>query len=240
MGSVPDSVCGMGTIYPADDTDFWAFEVTESDLKVRIETGGLYDGDTVIILFNSDGEQIAADDDSGEGTFSRIDLGARGIALPVGYYLVAVTDAQRRFSSSAPYILSVTGERPAETEETPASGSPCYVQNCTGVGFAWQVHYWDSRGVMTFDYGGARGDLRWTGNQFYASRTESWGDPRDVQEDDRGDHLRRGFGRLRDRAPPPDLVPLCAMAEWSVGLRDNRPDHASRPPHPGSGVRGRS
>jgi hypothetical protein len=120
IGTVPDEACGRGTIDPAGDLDVWYFELFEP-AAVTVETSGRYGGDTIIGLYKADGTTIASNDDFGDGYFSRIDLASAGRTLQPGYYLVVVRDVQASFSSTTPYIVTVTA---VKEEPDPAPPPP--------------------------------------------------------------------------------------------------------------------
>lgn len=60
-----------GCILPGGDVDYYTV-VVEEPLDLVIETSGSGDGDSVISLYDGQKEEIARDDDGGEGTWSRI------------------------------------------------------------------------------------------------------------------------------------------------------------------------
>jgi hypothetical protein len=118
LGTVPDEACGKGAVDPAGDLDVWYFELLQPG-SVTVETSGMYDGDTIIGLYQADGTPIASDDDSGEDLFSRIDLASSGRTLQPGYYLVAVRDVYADFSSQTPYVVTVTALVKEQGDSTP-------------------------------------------------------------------------------------------------------------------------
>ena len=87
-----DELCQVGGMFrisasidPAGDIDWFYFNLSSSR-NVIIETSGP-SGDTVIILYDGDLDVLAYDDDSGTGSFSRIQ-----IDLGPGTYYVAVLE----------------------------------------------------------------------------------------------------------------------------------------------------
>ena len=60
-----------GCILPGGDVDYYRL-VVEEPLDLVIETSGGGDGDSVISLYDGEKEEIARDDDGGDGTWSRI------------------------------------------------------------------------------------------------------------------------------------------------------------------------
>ncbi len=60
-----------GCILPADDVDYYALVVEEA-LEVEIEVSGDSDGDSRLYLYDEEMEEIGSDDDSGEGTWSKV------------------------------------------------------------------------------------------------------------------------------------------------------------------------
>ncbi|MDF0594061.1 PPC domain-containing protein [Methanotrichaceae archaeon M04Ac] len=71
-----------GCILPGGDVDYYAV-VVEEPLDVVVETSGSGDGDSVISLYDGEKEEIARDDDGGEGTWSKI----AELLEPGAYYL---------------------------------------------------------------------------------------------------------------------------------------------------------
>jgi len=176
IGSVPGSVCGVGKIGEPGDLDVWAFEITQPSL-IRIETSAnMYDGDTIIALYDADLRMIYSDDDSGEGYFSLIDLEAAGTLLDPGYYYVAVGDVHSSFSSLRPYQVTVTGFVP---EDTPDSAPPeswdCDMSQYVEFEFTSHMHLvnnngnegWYGPSVLTkWDH-----PLQWSGTSFSVAYT---------------------------------------------------------------------
>jgi hypothetical protein len=71
-----------GCILPGGDVDYYAV-VVEEPLDLVIETSGSGDGDSILSLYDGQKEEIARDDDGGEGTWSRI----AELLEPGTYYL---------------------------------------------------------------------------------------------------------------------------------------------------------
>jgi len=176
IGSVPGSVCGVGRIGEPGDLDVWAFEITQPSL-IRIETSAnMYDGDTIIALYDADLRLIYSDDDSGEGYFSLIDLEAAGELLDPGDYYVAVGDVSASFSSDRPYQVTVTGFVPEETPESaPPESWGCDMSRYVRFKFTSHMHLVNNRGnegwygpsVLTkWDH-----PLQWSGNSFSVAYT---------------------------------------------------------------------
>ncbi len=93
------------------DIDAFSFSVS-STLCVVAETSGASQGDSIICLFDSEGAQIARDDDGGEATWSRLLR-----ELPPGRYTVTVQalDETRQFD----YTLTLTTAAcPSDVEES--------------------------------------------------------------------------------------------------------------------------
>jgi hypothetical protein len=147
LGTVPDEACGKGTVDPAGDLDVWYFELLQPG-SVTVETSGLYDGDTIIGLYQADGTPIASDDDSGEDFFSRIDLVSSGRTLQPGYYLVAVRDVYDDFSSKTPYIVTVTAVA-KEPDQSPPPATDVPLLPLIGVSIGGSLGY-TGRGYIDF------------------------------------------------------------------------------------------
>lgn len=71
-------------IESSDDADYYEFALAEA-AHVTITTSGADSGDSIIAVYNADGEQVAYDDDGGDGAWSRLELD-----LEAGTYRVAV------------------------------------------------------------------------------------------------------------------------------------------------------
>lgn len=78
------------SLYTTGDTDWIKFTLTQES-AISIETDG-NDGDTQLRLYNSAVNEIADDDDGGNGAFSRIDLQCGVGALPAGTYYISVNE----------------------------------------------------------------------------------------------------------------------------------------------------
>jgi hypothetical protein len=74
------------SICPSGDDDWWVFSTDEAG-EVVVDLSGPY-GDTVMWLYDINGQQLAYDDDGGPDMFSRIDLPG----LPAGRYYVQVQE----------------------------------------------------------------------------------------------------------------------------------------------------
>lgn len=147
LGTVPEDACGRGTIEPAGDVDVWYFELLQPG-SVTVETSGMYDGDTIIGLYQADGSPIASDDDSGEDFFSRIDLVSSGRTLQPGYYLVAVRDVYADFLSKTPYIVTVTAVA-KEPDQSPPPATDVPLLPLIGVSIGGSLGY-TGRGYIDF------------------------------------------------------------------------------------------
>ncbi|MCX5729739.1 MAG: hypothetical protein NTZ28_13045 [Nitrospirae bacterium] len=141
IGTVPGSVCGVGTIGEAGDIDVWKFEITQPAL-IRIETSAtMYEGDTVIGLYDENLRLVGSDDDSGEDYLSLIDFEATGQILDPGYYYVAVWDADPAFSSRQPYQVTVSGYVPeSKPESTPPDSRDCDMSEHTQFTLGFTMH----------------------------------------------------------------------------------------------------
>jgi hypothetical protein len=108
----------------------------------------MYDGDTIIGLYQADGTPIASDDDSGEDFFSRIDLVSSGRTLQPGYYLVAVRDVYADFSSKTPYIVTVNAVA-KEPDQSPPPATDVPLLPLIGVSIGGSLGY-TGRGYIDF------------------------------------------------------------------------------------------
>ena len=100
------------SISPVGDVDWVTFSLAQES-GVIIETSGA-SGDTRMWLYDSTLAQLEYDDDSGSGTFSRIDRICGTDALPAGTYYIKV-DEYYGTNTIDPYYLALT--------VTPCSGS---------------------------------------------------------------------------------------------------------------------
>ncbi|MBF0371370.1 MAG: DUF1566 domain-containing protein [Magnetococcales bacterium] len=73
------------SIEPYYDQDWYTFTLTLSS-SVTIETSGEW-GDTLMTLYDEDLEEVASDDDSGEGLFSLISFDCDNYLIPGSYYI---------------------------------------------------------------------------------------------------------------------------------------------------------
>ncbi len=89
------------TFTPEAEEDWIRFTLPENH-NVTIETRGTLD--TVMTLYDEGGNEIADDDDGGEGNNALIER-----YLPAGTYFVRITQFQGLSTSSAPYTVRVTG-----------------------------------------------------------------------------------------------------------------------------------
>jgi hypothetical protein len=76
------SLTADGCIIPAEDVDYYVLVVEEA-MEVAIETFGNSSGDSYLYLYDEEVEEIDYDDDSGEGSWSRIEEEL----LPGTYYI---------------------------------------------------------------------------------------------------------------------------------------------------------
>ncbi len=178
VGTVPGRACGIGTIEPAGDFDVWAFEVSVASL-VRIETvANWYDGDTIIGLYNVNGQLLASDDDSGADRFSLIDLEVEGIILDPGYYFIVVQDYDADFSSRQPYELEISGVAYAEPEAPPAGDLDCDLSRYDRASVSGHFHFNSNQtddGYYDFAISNdTEHPLRWSGNTFSVSFEERY------------------------------------------------------------------
>jgi hypothetical protein len=90
-----------GCIIPADDVDYYTLVVEEA-LDVEIEVSGDTDGDSYLYLYDEEMEEIGYDDDSGKGTWSKIEE-----ELEPGTYYIQVESYLS--GETFPYTLTVTG-----------------------------------------------------------------------------------------------------------------------------------
>jgi len=91
-----------GCILPADDVDYYVLMIEEA-LTVEIEVSGDSDGDSRLYLYDEVMEEIGFDDDSGEGTWSRIEE-----ELEQGTYYIQVEPYLS--GETFQYALTATGK----------------------------------------------------------------------------------------------------------------------------------
>jgi hypothetical protein len=89
--AIYDGETQIHSIDPVGDVDWVSFELAGRS-RVVIETSG-GSGDTHMWLYGAGPAFIEEDDDSGPGSFSRIDRDTCGEALPAGTYYVKITEA---------------------------------------------------------------------------------------------------------------------------------------------------
>lgn len=94
-----------GCILPGDDVDYYVFQVNESQ-EVVIETSGDSDGDSYLYMYDEEMEEIAYDDDGGDGTWSRIEE----MLEPGTYYI----EVESFWGDVFQYTLTVTGTKAEE------------------------------------------------------------------------------------------------------------------------------
>jgi len=102
VGSVPGTCSISAAKSPVGDVDWFYFYVSQYSY-VEIETTGASGGDTEIYLYDSSGNQLDYDDDSGSGYYSYIDT-----YLSSGYYYVKVEEYANNEVISW-YTLTITG-----------------------------------------------------------------------------------------------------------------------------------
>jgi len=87
-------------ILPGEDVDYYVF-VVEEEMDVEIEVSGDSDGDSYLYLYDEETEEIAYDDDGGEGTWSKIEE-----ELEPGTYYIEV---ESYLGNAFQYTLTVAG-----------------------------------------------------------------------------------------------------------------------------------
>ena len=107
------TVSGLHTFAPVGDNDFFRFTLTAPQ-QVLISTSGydIFDVDTTLDLFDSNGTLIATDEDGGDGFLSAIN-----VLLPPGTYYVNVWSFFAGYYF--PYDLSLTFTTPPIVESEP-------------------------------------------------------------------------------------------------------------------------
>jgi len=114
LGEVAGPVLLVASLMPPGDADFFRFEIPESGLTgmsnaLRIDVGGPSSGDTELILYQYIETEdrylpIVADDDSGEGYWSRVLLRPQ----PGGRYAVRIEETMFPLVGIDDYDLSIT------------------------------------------------------------------------------------------------------------------------------------
>jgi hypothetical protein len=99
-----------GCILPADDVDYYVLMIEEA-LTVEIEVSGDSDGDSRLYLYDDVMEEIGFDDDSGEGTWSRIEE-----ELEQGTYYIQVEPYLS--GETFQYALTATGKGSGSRSES--------------------------------------------------------------------------------------------------------------------------
>ena len=108
LGELPGSWCRSGSVFPAGDVDMYWFEVRER-ANVMIET--LTDGDTLLSLYDSDGQLLAEDDDGGDGRASRLEG-----SIEAGTYFLVVSAYGSNVVQS--YEIRIEGTGTSSTPST--------------------------------------------------------------------------------------------------------------------------
>jgi len=99
LGELPGSGCRVGAIDPSGDVDMYVFTVgVASDIVIETVTNG----DTLLGLFDANGDLLAEDDDGGAVYASRIEG-----TLSAGTYLAVVVAYQDR--TIAEYRITIEG-----------------------------------------------------------------------------------------------------------------------------------
>ena len=115
-----DVSCRRAAISPAGDLDVFWFELSAT-ATVLLET--VTSGDTVLYLYDAAGTELAADDDGGEGSASRL----RG-TLTAGRYFAVVTSYGRE-QQIAEYEIHLTVGGPTGGADLGDDGPPPTVQD---------------------------------------------------------------------------------------------------------------
>jgi hypothetical protein len=123
------SMCRTGAVLPAGDVDLYSFSVPTTT-SVVIETKS--QGDTVLRLFDADGQYLTENDDGGEGTASRI-----AGPLDAGRYYVMVYENGNDESISSYMIEVRVGSSSTGSSGTQGTVSPPVGGAVAGVAPAW-------------------------------------------------------------------------------------------------------
>ena len=100
LGELPGAGCRVGAIDPSGDVDMYVFTVgVASDVVIETVTNG----DTLLGLYDANGDLLAEDDDGGAGYASRIEG-----TLSAGTYLAVVVAYQDR--TIAEYRITIEGD----------------------------------------------------------------------------------------------------------------------------------
>ena len=116
------TISGIHTFGPIGENDFFRFTLT-AQTQITLATSGydIFDVDTTLDLFDSNGNLIATDEDGGDGFLSSISA-----LLPAGTYYVNVWSFFAGYNF--PYNLSLTQSEPPILESEPnascATGNP--------------------------------------------------------------------------------------------------------------------
>ena len=119
LAQIPGSGCRSGAISPSGDVDVYSIVVTQRS-RVAIET--ITDGDTILRLYDANGDLLGEDDDGGEGSASRL-----AGTLAAGTYYAAVTGYGG--AAIGTYEIRIDGEGEAgdtssTTNPPPPDGTP--------------------------------------------------------------------------------------------------------------------
>lgn len=93
------------SIFPAGDEDWVEIELASPSSIVAETSDAGQAGDTILELYDSGGVLLASDDDSGDGNFSRIEVGCGSGGLAAGTYYLRVT-AKNPADTIRDYLLT--------------------------------------------------------------------------------------------------------------------------------------
>lgn len=132
----------MHSIYPPADVDWVKFSLS-NESQVVIETSG-QSGDTQIRLYNSSMNEMEYDNDSGIGSFSRIDRLCGADPLEPGEYYVEI----RGYDIIASYDLTFLAVPCGSGNHNPqlTNGQVDPGTGTTSTPFTWSVDYYDADG----------------------------------------------------------------------------------------------
>ena len=120
------TISGIHTFAPLGDNDFFKFTLTQPS-QILLETGGydIFDVDTSLDLYDSNGTPIDSDEDGGDGFLSKISA-----LLPAGTYYVNVWSFFAGYYF--PYDLTLSLTEPPATESEP--NDDCSSANLVALG----------------------------------------------------------------------------------------------------------
>jgi len=119
LARIPGSGCRSGAISPSGDVDVYSIVVTQRS-RVAIET--ITEGDTILRLYDANGDLLGEDDDGGDGSASRL-----AGTLSAGTYYAALTGYGG--ATIGMYEIRIDGEgeggdSSSTTNPPPSDGAP--------------------------------------------------------------------------------------------------------------------